>query len=164
MSEVQPKILLHESDWCCATWEDVFFLVWRGPATVPRAKRVAEFFGAFSNARPGGVGLMTVVNPEAPPPVGEAREIFAQTMRAASTKVRVSSYYIPIEGFKGAAIRGALTGLNLLARNPFSTRAFLTIPEAANWFATRMPGPDPATLGRNVQTIVEKLQALTQPR
>jgi hypothetical protein len=161
MTDDEHRIVIHESDWCCATWQNVFFLDWRGPADVQRAMRVVEAFDAFLRSRRDSIALMTVVNPEAPPPDSDARPIFANKMGSAGSRICGSAYYVPIDGFKGAAVRGAITALALLSRQAYPTRVFPRMPDAASWLAGRMgTGPDAV---KRLDSIVARLQALGSP-
>lgn len=131
------KLLASERDWSCGTTGCAFLLCWRGPATVARARLVADALSSFSAAQ-RQIVLLTVVTPEATPPDTAARAVFAQGMRDVGPKVRGSAYFVPIDGFKGAAVRGAVTGISLLAREPFPTRVFARLTEASAWLSQRV--------------------------
>jgi len=131
-------IVASDSDWVCARWRNVVFLVWRGVTTAERAHIAARVLREMVAEHEQGVGIVTVVEPNAPPPDGAVRPIFAKGMREHGSKIRACAYVVPQGGFGGAAVRAAITGLSLVAREPYPTRTFATPDAAAEWLDARL--------------------------
>jgi hypothetical protein len=158
----EPKLLQHDAVWTCATWHDLFLLVWRGQATAARAVENVRFLDEFSAARPGGFCLLIVLEPSASPPDDRARQMLAECMRRNSQSVRGAAYFIPMEGFKGSLMRSVVTGLSLLARETFTTRVFARLPEATRWLGEQWPGASRATEVTQIEPLVQQLRARGQ--
>lgn len=131
-------IVASDSDWVCARWRNVLFLVWRGVTTAERAHVASRVLRETAAEHEAGIGIVTVVEPNAPPPDGAVRPIFAKGMREHGARIRACAYVVPQGGFGGAAVRAAITGLSLLAREPYPTRTFTSPATAAEWLDARL--------------------------
>lgn len=132
------RMIASDDAWCCCTWEETFILVWWGAATMSRATEAADEMRAFAASHPGGIALFTVVTHGATPPDSHVRPVFSRAMRDASDRIRGSAYYVPIAGFKGAAVRSVITGLSLLAAESFPTTCHADLERAAAWSQGRL--------------------------
>ncbi len=122
-------------------------LVWRGITTEPRARLATGTLREMASR--GRFGVVVVVEPEASPPGADTRPMFAKAMRDCGDQNAGVAYVIPADGFRGAAIRSAVTGLSLLAREPYPTKVFRSLPEATAWLAPRV-SPEMAALSLQV--------------
>jgi hypothetical protein len=155
------EVEIDEPDYKVAVADSTFVLLWRGAATPERARLVCAAISR--RAAHGRFVAITVVEENAPPPEGPARQIFAATMREIRHSIAGNAYFMPISGFRGSVIRSVITGLNLLAGDPYPTRAFDALPPAARWVAGRLHDDAAAAdvLARRLQSQVEGLRALT---
>lgn len=152
------ETLAFDDEWCCCTWQDAFVLVWWGAATAQRASLAAASMRAFAAARPRGCVLFTVITPTATPPDSSVRPIFSKAMRDAADHIRGAAYYVPIAGFKGAAVRSVITGLALLAGERFPTTAHGELPHAAAWAMGRLAsGWNASWRAEQLSQVVEQL-------
>lgn len=156
-SDVEPTILERNAVWTCATWQDLIVLVWRGEANAERAARNLRYLREFSAARPGGFCIVVVLEIDATPPDDKARQMMSETMRQLGPTIRGVAYFVPIEGFKGSLMRSVITGLSLVAHEPYPTQAFARLPEATRWLVGRMP-PGQAPAPARIETVIEKLR------
>jgi hypothetical protein len=134
------EVYASDADWTCAAWKQIFCLVWRGDATAARARFALSAFDSFLAKGNGKVAGFVVVEPGAPPPESEVRPIFAQMMRKAGDRMVGLAYFVPGTGFKSAMVRGAVTGLSLLAREPYPTHVFTMLDESLQWLGNRLYG------------------------
>lgn len=151
------RLLASDADWCCGTWNDTFILVWWGAATMSRATLAAHEMKRFAESRPGGVVLFTVVMPTATPPDGHVRPVFSRAMRDASAHIRGSAYFVPIAGFKGAAVRSVITGLSILAGESFPTTCHADLGRATTWAEQRLLGAEPGRAARLARVVDQLL-------
>lgn len=133
-----PQLVHADKDYALGSLGPIYIVVWRNETTLAGAQHLASGFGEFR--RPGVAhGLVTIVEPGAPLPDSDARETIAKFLRAASDHLVVSAVVFEGEGFRGAAVRGVVTGLTMLARQSYPHRVFGTIDEAAPWYASHSP-------------------------
>jgi hypothetical protein len=150
-----PTVLHSEYDFAVGKHGPVFIVAWRHETTVEGMKRVASL---FSSCRflPQSAGLFTIIDPDAPLPNNEARDAGAQFMRASSAEIAVSAVVFEGAGFRNAAVRAVVTGLTLLARQPFPHRVFSNTGQAARWFVEAGPSDwrvSPSVLHNAIQLI-----------
>lgn len=124
-----------EHDHCMATWGGVFICIWRHETTAEGVRALSDRFSDFARTHPAGVALLTIVEPNAPVPEGHVRDALAGFMRRSATALKTSAVVHEGTGFRAAAVRGVVTGLTLLARQPFPHRIFATVPEGCRWLA-----------------------------
>ena len=84
------------------------------------------------------MAALAVVEPAAPPPDAGARPVFAKAMRECGPVMRGGAYVVPAGGFAAATIRAAITGLSLLAREPYPIEVFAAPERASAWIAERL--------------------------
>jgi hypothetical protein len=146
-------LLENERDYCFAHWGPVFFVIWRKETTLDAIGHLRRQFDKFAAMHPSGVALFTVVESGADLPPSHARDALAGFMRGASEKLKLSAVAFEGTGFRAAAVRGVVTSLTLLARQPFPHKVFATVEAGAQWLATEVKKTavmpfDGAALGR----------------
>ena len=115
----------------------VAVLCWHERPTIAALKATQDFFVAHYQGR--DMALLTIVEPTAAPPESHERAHMLANMHR-FTGLRVVASVIEGEGFKAAAIRAVMAGLNLALRQPYPIRIFATVTEAAPWLHERFPG------------------------
>jgi len=147
------RIVASDLQWSSGVWQDALVLVWRGPTDLAHAQAATDLLREITRLH-DGVGVVVVVEPEAPPPDAGTRPIFAKAMRECGSRIAGAAYVIGTGGFMGAAVRGAITSLSLIAREPYPTRTFQSVASAACWLAPRMtPGPHPDALSHAIESL-----------
>lgn len=140
-----PSILLHDSDFCTAAWREVFVIIWRHNTTMAGVDACREGIGALGEAHPKGVAQLTIVEPGAPMPSAATRDALAAVLRDFATTIKVSGVCFEGAGFRAAAVRSVVTGINLVAKQPFPHKVFATVNAAASWLGPSLPeGPAPS--------------------
>ena len=133
-----PKVVHAEPDYALGSLGPVYVVVWRNETTMKGARHLASGFTDF-RTKGNPHGLITIVEPGAPLPGSEPREIIADFLKSASEHLVVSAVIFEGEGFRGAAVRGVVTGLTMLARQSYPHRVFATMEEASSWYADHCP-------------------------
>jgi hypothetical protein len=147
------RIVASDLHWSSGVWQDAMVVVWRGTTDLARARAATELMREVTRLH-GGVGIVVVVEPESPLPDGATRPIFAKAMRECGSRIAGAAYVIGTGGFMGAAVRGAITGLSLIAREPYPTKTFPSVASAASWVGPRMtPSPHPSALRYAIEAI-----------
>lgn len=129
--------LFVDPDVAIITWRNIYAVVWRNETTLPASEMVHKRCEEFARRHPDGVGMLTVVTANAPMPPAESRERLARFMRE-GTYVMASAVAFEGTGFRAAAIRSVVTGLTMLARQPFPHKIFATLEDASGWLATQL--------------------------
>ncbi len=124
---------------CIATWRNVYIVIWRHETQLPAVKSLASHLAQFAEVPAKGCTLLTIIEAGAPMPSADARSELARFMTSAANRLKSSAVAFEGAGFRAAAVRGVVTGLTMLARQPYPHKIFSTVPEAAQWLATSMP-------------------------
>jgi hypothetical protein len=126
--------LLHlQDDYAMATYRDVFVIIWRHLTTIETCRLFRRELVDFGKKRSKGIALLTIVEERAPMPPTECRQSIAETLRDASDHILASAVVFEGEGFRAAAVRSVVAGLNMLARQKFPHKVFSDISEAGSW-------------------------------
>ena len=142
MPIIQKSFVLLENtpDYCFAHWSSVFLVIWRsgGETTLEAVGKLRREFERFAAAHPSGVTLLTIVETGAALPPSHVRDALAGFMRSCDGKLKLSAVAFEGTGFRAAAVRGVVTSLTLLARQPFPHKVFSTVEEAARWYEAEL--------------------------
>jgi hypothetical protein len=128
--------------------------------STPDARAVARMDAAVVRAmRDRGartVGIVPIVDAGAPQPDPEARAALARVMEKHDRALYGTAYVVLGSGFQAAAIRGAITGLMLLARHTHATKVFATVPQAVRWLASRAEAAGEPAPGLEAAAAIER--------
>ncbi len=139
--DVGVEIVTSDAHLATGHAQDLVVIVWRGATTLERARGVTALVRQRTLAHQArGIGMAIVLEPSSSPPDAGARALLASAMRETGPHIRGVAYVVTHVGFGGAAIRSAITGLSLIAREPYSTQVFSEPDRAAAWLAARMGG------------------------
>lgn len=142
-------------DQTLAFWGDTFIIIFHRNTTVPGVAALANAASRFAEARPNGIGTVTIVEETAPMPPSDARAALAKALDDHSERVRVSAVAYEGTGFRAAAVRSVVAGLTMVARQPYPHKVFATVEEAMVWMAPQLPSP---TSGQDLIDIVATLR------
>jgi hypothetical protein len=120
-----------EPDFAVGRCGPVFIVVWKVDTTEAGMKRVAELFRAAK--LPDRVGMLTVVDQAANMPSAEARALGAAFLSRNATRIVASAVVHEGSGFRAAAVRAVVTGLSMIARQPYPHKVFPEVQPAASW-------------------------------
>ena len=134
----KPILYEVERDFALASCDKLYVCVWRNETTMHGVESTRSGIKTFADANPGGIGLLTIVEPEAPMPGRDERDALAALLKSFGTQIKASALVFEGEGFRAAAVRSVVVGLNLLARQPYPHRVFDAVSQAASWLAPLM--------------------------
>jgi hypothetical protein len=127
-------------DHCIGACRGVLVVVWTGHTTHDGVVASRRSILALGREHPEGVGLITIVEHNAPMPPGEVRDEVAKFLKESSDIIKASAVVFEGEGFRAAAVRSVVTGVSMLAKQAFPHRVFAHVDEAASWMGPKLPG------------------------
>ena len=137
------------------TWGDVMVLYQHGTYSPEAVQAMGTATARLLREHKEGLRVLTIVAPDAPTPDGDIRAGIAKHM---SQNVYAMAVAYDVEGFRGAVVRGVITGLQLLARAKYPVRTFEKLADAAAWLETQRRGgaPDPSAFAEAVEAFRRK--------
>jgi hypothetical protein len=117
-----------------AAHRNVSIIAWVGAATAQGVELMSATAPARFEAYPQGLSIVHVVTEHAEMPSGGARDALIRQARQYGERVSVVSVIIERSGFAASALRGAVTGVMMVAPGMFARRVHGSIFEAAIWF------------------------------
>jgi len=143
-SSTGPECLRVTPDYAFGSWEDLFFCCWRVHTTLAGAEEAMAYCEGFAASRPAGIGMLTIVEANAPAPNNDARHAIARFLRSA-TYLRASAVAFEGSGFRAAVVRSVVSGLTMLARQPFEHKVFDSVATAAGWLIPELARHQPTS-------------------
>lgn len=138
-------------------WRDTFFTVWRGTTTTAAVQRMARAIEGFAAAKPWGIGLLTVVQENAPMAEREPMRLLADWMSKASY-VKGSALIFEGTGWRAGAVRSAVALITMFAPPSFAHKVFGSSVQAATWLLPHLP---PVMRG-NAEEMTDALASLRE--
>jgi hypothetical protein len=138
MSDAEPnplQVRALEPDYCLASWKQVFIVIWRHDTTMEGVRDLDRQLIAHEASCPQGCALLTIIEQGAPMPSSDVRTALARFMTAGARVIKSSAVAFEGAGFRAAAVRGVVTGLTMLARQPYPHKVFATMVDAAQWLS-----------------------------
>jgi hypothetical protein len=132
------SVIALEHDYCFAGWNAIFIVIWRHDTTSDGVRNLDLKLRDHEKAHPDGCGLLTIIEQGAPMPTSEVRTALARFMTEGARVIRSSAVAFEGAGFRAAAVRGVVTGLTMLARQPYPHKVFATMPDAAQWLGASL--------------------------
>lgn len=139
-SEMKADVVHTERDFTLMSFGQAFVVIFHHHTTVAATATLRDSFASFAGQHRDGVALLTIVEPNAPMPSSEAREALANFMADNGDRILVSAVAYEGAGFRAAAVRSVVTGLTMLARQPFPHKVFATLEAASAWLVTKLRG------------------------
>jgi hypothetical protein len=127
-------VLTSDDDHMTAIWGPVFFTVWKKVSRVEAARAIQYALRDLAASVPGRrVACLTVIEPRADLPDADTRTAVANIFRFNAESIVCSANVMEGEGFRAAAVRGVVTGIALVARQPFPNHVFPSVSLSAAW-------------------------------
>lgn len=151
-----PSRLVHVSsgpDHALARLGALQIQLWRS-APSPDAAAEAAKLAASAASKIAEAALLIVAEDGVRPPEAAARErltAVGEHLRGALGCAFVSE----ARGFKGAAVRGVVTGMGLVAGRPFPLRVFPSVQDGASWLAELDARFEPSAIERALRELRE---------
>jgi hypothetical protein len=154
-------ILRADQDHCSGIWRNVLIYVWRNvtrPDAVEESRRYVE--GHIAKAR-GPLAMVIITEAQSQMPDGPTREKLAAVLTAMAPAATCAAMVHEQTGFRGAAVRGIVTVLNTLARQPFPYKSFGDVETASSWMATIHTDGKGAIAAADLIGVVGRLRSST---
>ena len=134
----------------------------------PSARYLAACSDVIERLEPPAL-LLTVIDSRARAPDSASKAAIRQLVTRHESRIAGLAYVIEGEGFGAAAIRSALSLINLAARYRFPQRVTATAAEAIPWLLEQLPlalrvSNEHQRLTRLVDTVRAELQQKAAPR
>jgi hypothetical protein len=150
-----PRIFSVSPDHAIATWNDFLLQIWRGATTLEAARIVRAAARHLAAERPGAIATLIVVEQTASLPDREPRAELARMASDQAGRMVGAALVHEGEGFRAAAVRSAMVGMMLLARNAFPHEVVADFVQACAWLAKerRLDPGDIARLPRVAEEV-----------
>jgi serine/threonine protein kinase len=150
-----PEIVACDRDHCIGTWRNFLLVLWRGQTRVVSVEATRPVLEQLARRSPNSVGMISIVEDHAPAPSAEARAAIARLFASVAKDVVASAVAVEGTGFRAAFVRGVVTSLTMLARQPFPHKVFPGLQEAAAWLTPQGPfvAPHTATANQLVDAV-----------
>jgi|SRR5690606_12214812 hypothetical protein len=121
-------------EFACGTYGPLAIAVWEAPATERSAMSAAQVLRMLGAGR-DDVYMLAVLSTNTPPAGNEVRDIISAAVRDLGAKVRATATVVEGEGFRAAAMRAALLGMNMIMRRSHPQKSFGTLGEAVSYLS-----------------------------
>jgi hypothetical protein len=139
-----------------AYWEDVFVLVDSGRAPAGHYRRARDLVIEHAAKYPAGVGILTIIPPDASPPPEAVRKAMNEALRRIESRIRCFCWMVEGAGFQGAMVRAVCTGLQLFGRHAYPAHVASNTTEALSWMLPHLGGADERL--RQIEAAVGKIK------
>ena len=116
-----------------AAYKNVHIMVWYGNPTVESIDMLDTVTVDRVRECPSGISAIHVVLPSTGLPSNAARDGLVQSGKRWSAHLACVAVVIERKGFWGSAMRGAVTGIQLLAPRTFVSQVHDSIEQAVEW-------------------------------
>jgi hypothetical protein len=139
---INLEVLERNDTYVIAAWRRLFLLLWLGKPSVAGIERSRILFDGWAKNHPKGAAFLIVVPPEqSGAPDEKIRQAMQRTSLSPSGQLKGMATLFQAEGFIAAAVRSAMTRLNIL-REKDATNLFGTVAAAAAWAAALLNDPE----------------------
>jgi hypothetical protein len=143
-------------------WKDIFVVVDKGRAAASDYQGGEKLLLQQAARYPNGIGMLTVVPPDAVPPSADARAAIGLTLKRLGTGLRCASWLVEGSGFQGAMVRAVLLGLKIFGRNAYPTYVSTDLADALVWMVKELKGEGLARSG-DVPAAARFIRAQREP-
>lgn len=138
------QVIEVDANHCFASCGPILLMVWRRETTRPGVMKARRAILALAERHPGGLGLVMIVESTAEVPSGEVRSALSQALGDFGPLVRRSALIHEGTGFRAAAVRAIVTGISLVARQPYPHQVFDRVELAVTWVVQGLPRDAPS--------------------
>jgi hypothetical protein len=128
-----PEVFLSDADAVVARWQDFFLAVWKGETHMEAVDLLDVEMRRYRRENPVPVGLLMVVAERAALPAAPVRAQMSRHMRRTQEEIRASALVYEGGGFRAAAIRAVVTGINMVTKTAYPHKVFDSVSSAADW-------------------------------
>jgi hypothetical protein len=156
-------VTAHDGGFALATAGSVFINVWREPSTLAQLELLREHEAALVEHEAAGVIMvLTVLLPSAFTLGTRERKEVDALARQFAPSTRAHAYVIEGSGFRTAAVRALVAGINLITRTGGLTKVFEDTVHAAEWLEA-VAAPEQVVRANEVMRAVAEARATFGP-
>jgi hypothetical protein len=126
------EVFTEQDDFCCGLWRNLFISDFRTTASVESLYAVMKWQAEACKRNPSGIATLSMVGP-GPLPNAEVRKVSEEVNQLNQTGVLSVALVVEVTGFVGSALRGIITGLNMVKKTPYPIKVFDTTDKAVPW-------------------------------
>jgi hypothetical protein len=132
-----PRVVLRTDALTVGTFENVYIMRIQGCIQMDdlMASHQAHLDLIASGHR--STAVLAIARANVPIPDADVRDASSRLMRELSPHLLAGATVIDGGGFWASAVRSFLTAVYFVARQPCPTKAFASVPEAADWLGPR---------------------------
>jgi hypothetical protein len=119
-------------------WRDLFVVVDKGNAKASDYAILERMVIDQSAKYPAGLGCLVIIPATASPPPADVRDAIKGTLHRLAPRMRGLCWVVEGTGFRAAMVRGVLTGLQALSRDPYPTCIERDMSSALIWVLARV--------------------------
>ena len=153
-------LVAQDAGFAIATAGNVFISVWRDPGTLPQLARVRECQQQLVDRSPGGIAVLTVLLDGSFHVGAEEREEAERIARRFAPTTRAHAYVIEGSGFRTAATRAIIAGIQLITRSGHPVKIFSAVADGVSWL---VPQAGQAIDAARVTGLVAEARASLDP-
>jgi hypothetical protein len=121
------------------SFENTFISIWRQQANLTSLRMVRECQKQVIDRTPGGIAVVTVMEPVSVKPLDSAERAEASAIaRDFAPSTLASVYIFEGEGFRPAMSRAAVAGVMLFSRVKYPHKVFSTVDAGATWLKEKL--------------------------
>jgi hypothetical protein len=119
-------------------WQDVFVVVDQGAIRALDYAAIEAMGRDHIATHASGVAVLVIIPSVARPPAEEVRRAITTMLSRSERHLRCVCWLVEGTGFRAAAVRAALTGLQMVNKSPYPTRVCSELGEALRWILPHM--------------------------
>ena len=138
-------------------WRDIFAIVDDGRLSVDDYREVEQAVRKQAGENPGGLGCLVILPPGATPPAPIVRRHIKDML--ARLPIRCLGYAVEGTGFKGAAARATLIGMELFTKKRYPLVVEKDVPTALTGVLVQLGGPQRRDDGIDAHRAIARARA-----
>ncbi len=121
----------------CLIWcGNVQIIMSREPPTLSFMRRIIDELHLLADTTGQLTGALLVIRDDCPPPTEEARKYIRDEL--ARARMVAAAQVVTGRGFHGAAMRAALSMIQLITRPPYPMKVFADVTVASSWLVPEL--------------------------
>ena len=124
-----------EDDFAVGDFDSVLFCIWRNETSQRGIETARRAIDGLATRYPTGIGMIVIVEKDAVLPGPDERAELSALLKHSGHVAVASALVFEGEGLRATAVRSLVTGLSMLARQPYPHRVFSDVEAAARWIA-----------------------------
>src|SRR5688572_26492196 len=128
------EVVAKSPTFACGYFGPLAVTVWEGAAAPADAQAAITLLNAVAKDDEQ-VLMLAILGPNAPPATADVRDAISNAIRRLGPQVKAAASVVEGEGFRAAAMRGALIGMGFVVRMNYPHKIYATVGEAVAFLA-----------------------------